>query len=255
MEDRWILTPYSLDEAMPGLRLLAQPDWELNLAQLPEASQQIRMSTLHESLAFRVAEALRSGRRPVSITGDCCSAIGVAAGMQQAGVDPALIWLDAHGDFNTWETTLSGFVGGMPLAMLVGRGEQTMPAAVGLRPLAEELVILTDARDLDPGEWIVLERSRINLLPSVTDLSTFPLPDRPMLVHFDPDILDPACAPAMSFPAAGGPGVEEVSQALRFLAGTGQIVAVSMATWDPRLDVNGATAEVCMELLRILLGR
>jgi len=254
MGDRFILTPYSLVEPLPALQTFSQPDWHLNLRELPESAQQVGMSMLHESLASKVAEALRSGDRPVSIAGDCCSVIGVAAGMQRAGIDPGLIWFDAHGDFNTWETTPSGFVGGMPLAMLVGRGEQTMPAAAGLRRLAEEHVILTDARDLDPGEKIALERSEVNRLPRVTDLLTFSLPEAPLLVHLDTDVLDPAYAPAMSYPSSGGPTPDELSQVFQFLAGTGKVRAVSMSTWDPELDVNGGTAEICMRLLRVLLG-
>ena len=62
------------------------------------------------------------------------------------------MWLVSHGDFNTWETTPSGFLGGMPLAMLTGRGDQRMLEAVGLDPLADNQVWLSDARDLDPGD-------------------------------------------------------------------------------------------------------
>jgi arginase len=254
LEDRFILTPYSLDEVRPELRELAGPGWHLNLTTLPEASQQLRMAAVQAALARRVADALRSGERPVSVAGDCCSALGVVAGMQQAGIDPVLIWLDAHGDFNTWETTPSGYIGGMPLAMLVGRGEQTMPHAVGLRRLDETDVVLTDARDLDPGERSALERSQINRLPSMADLIPRVLPDRPLLVHFDVDIIDPAEAAAVSFPAVGGPSVEELRRVFRRLAADGRIQAVSMATWEPDLDPEGTTAHVCMDLLQSLLA-
>jgi len=137
MENRFILTPYYLDDPMLGLEALAEPGWQINEPDLSNPEQQLRMARLYESLAATVAEHLASGFRPISTAGDCCSTIGVAAGLQRAGVDFLLIWLDAHGDFNTWETTPSGFLGGMPLAMLVGRGEQTMPEGVGLLSLAE----------------------------------------------------------------------------------------------------------------------
>ncbi|NIS82127.1 MAG: hypothetical protein GTO14_18395 [Anaerolineales bacterium] len=93
------------------------------------------MSILHESLAARVAESVRDGSLTLSIAGDCCTTIGVLAGLQRADVSPLLVWFDAHGDFNTWDTTPSGFLGGMPLAMLAGIGDQTMPEAVGLRSI------------------------------------------------------------------------------------------------------------------------
>jgi arginase len=83
----------------------------------------------------------------VSIAGDCCTSLGVAAGLLAAGIDPTLIWFDAHGDFNTWETTPSGFLGGMPLAMLAGRGEQTIVHGVGLKNLEESNIYLADARE------------------------------------------------------------------------------------------------------------
>src|SRR4030067_2285853 len=98
MEDRFILTPYSLIEPLPALQTFSQPGWHLNLRELPDSDQQVGMSMLHESLASKVAETLRSGNRPVSIAGDCCSVIGVAAGMQRAGIHPRLSWFGAHAD-------------------------------------------------------------------------------------------------------------------------------------------------------------
>ena len=152
MQNQMILTPFFLDELLPGLESLAESDWLINKPLLPGGETQQRLSALHMSLADFTQQSLLNAKRPVSIAGDCCTTIGVLAGLQRAGLDPVLIWFDAHGDFNTWQTTPSGFLGGMPLAMLVGRGEQTMPMAVDLKPLAEDRVILTDARDLDPAE-------------------------------------------------------------------------------------------------------
>ena len=83
------------------------------------------MSILHKEIAKHVSAALTGGSLPVSIAGDCCTAIGVMAGLQKARIQPLFIWFDAHGDFNTWETTPSGFLGGMPLAMIAGMGEQS----------------------------------------------------------------------------------------------------------------------------------
>jgi arginase len=135
--NHFILTPFVLDQPSPDLEILAQSGWTINRPNLSDGNLQYRLSALHQPLADLVAQTVASGHRPVSIAGDCCTAIGVLAGLQRAGQDPTLIWLDAHGDFNTWETTSSGFLGGMPLAMVVGRGEQTRVNAVGLRPLPE----------------------------------------------------------------------------------------------------------------------
>jgi arginase len=254
MQNAFILTPFFLDQAEPQLEGLLDHDWILNKPTLVDGDSQFRMSILHEAIARRVEAALGRSKKPVSIVGDCCATIGFMAGLQRAGLDPTLIWFDAHGDFNTWETTPSGFLGGMPLAMLVGRGEQRMPRAVGLQPMQEEHVILTDARDLDPGEKELLESSNIFHLPKVTDLLNHPLPDRPLYIHFDVDVLDPKEAPAVSYPAPGGLGVEKLKRVYKYLATTRPIVGISMSTWNPDLDETGKTRDLCMEVFSILLG-
>jgi arginase len=254
MKDRFVVTPYFIDEEWPGLLELVGDGWQVNRAALPPGNKQSRISLLHEPLALFTEETIARGDRPVSIAGDCCTTIGVLAGLQRAGVNPTLIWFDAHGDFNTWETTPSGFLGGMPLAMLVGRGEQTMPMAVGLDPIREGRVILTDGRDLDPGEKVSLEGSSVKHVPNVSGLLREELPDGPLYVHFDVDVLDPDTAPAMNYLAPGGPSESELEQVFRFLAQTGRISAVSVSSWNPEMDEGGKTRDVCMRLVKILLG-
>jgi arginase len=253
MRNQFIVSPYFLDEAWPPLEDLVQPDWVKNKPGLVGDEQMGRMSIIHRSLAGHVSEAVRSGRRPVSVAGDCCTAIGVLAGLQDAGVNPILVWFDAHGDFNTWETTPSNFLGGMPLAMLVGRGEQKLVDAVGLKVLGEDQVILTDARDLDPGEQEALENSDVIHLVDVLALQDYSLPDRPLYVHLDMDVLSPEAAPAMSYLAKGGPSADEFKAVLRTLARTNKVAAVSVSSWNPRLDEDGETQKTCMDVLQSLI--
>jgi len=255
MENRFLLTPFFLDQPLPGLDLPAKPGWQINHPSLPDGTKQFRMSEIHRSIAAFAAETVSRGHRAVSIAGDCCTAIGVLAGLQRIRVHPTLIWFDAHGDFNTWETTPGGFLGGMPLAMIVGRGEQTMPNALGLKPFPEERVYLTDARDLDPKEKVTLENSGIVHLKKVKDLLDAPLPEGPLYVHFDTDIVDPGDAPAMNYPAPGGPSVAELQGAFRSLARTGRIAAVSLSSWNPMLDGAERSRKVCMTLLDDLLDQ
>ena len=254
MENHYLLTPYFLDESLPGLEGLAAPGWQMNRPQLSGSDKQTRMISLYRPLAALLANTLRQGQRPVSVAGDCCTTIGVLAGLQQAGVTPTLIWFDAHGDFNTWETTPSGFLGGMPLAMAVGLGEQTLPQGVGLRPLLPANVILTDGRDLDPGERTLVEQSGITHLPDVTALLDYPLPDGPLYVHFDTDIVDPAEVPAMNYPAPGGPSADTLRRVFRHLAATGRVTAVSLSAWNPDMDGDGRSRAISMSLLQELLG-
>ncbi|MCB8984791.1 MAG: arginase family protein [Ardenticatenaceae bacterium] len=254
MEDRFLLTPYFLDESVPGLAALAASGWQINQPALSGEGPQARMISLYRPLAAWLAGALQAGHRPVSVAGDCCTTIGVLAGLQQAGVTPTLIWFDAHGDFNTWETTPSGFLGGMPLAMAVGLGEQTLPEGVGLRPFPSTNVILTDGRDLDPGERTLVEQSGITHLPDVNMLLDYPLPDGPLYVHFDTDVVDPAEVPAMNYPAPGGPTADMLRRVFRYLAETGRVTAVSLSAWNPELDGDGRSQAISMSLLQTLLG-
>jgi len=254
MENEYCLTAYFLDEPVSELRSLAEEKWHIIGPSLPAGEKQQRLVTLYRPLRDRVAEIVRRGNRPVSIAGDCCTSIGVSAGLQKAGLKPTLIWLDAHGDFNTWETTPSGFLGGMPLAMLVGRGDQTMVNGTGLSPIPEEKVILTDARDLDPGEREAVEGSAIQHLPRVEALLEMELPAGPLYVHFDCDVLNPQEVPAMNYPAPGGPSVETLRHVFGRLAQTGRVVAVSLSSWAPELDQDGQSQAVCMELLNVLAG-
>ena len=255
MKNRCIVTPFFLDHEVPKLSALLRPGWRENKVQLPESSQQIRMSTIHRPLCEFASNAINDGYRPVSIAGDCCTAIGILAGIQRAGINPLLLWFDAHGDFNTWETTPSGFLGGMPLAMIVGRGEQTMPDAVGLEPLPEKQVILTDGRDLDPGERDLVTQSDLFHVTRVKDIIGHPFVNRELYVHFDTDIINPAEAPAMNYRAEGGPAAAELSEVFAWLAGTGNVIAASLSSWNPDYDSDGASREVCMKLFSTLVGK
>ena len=252
-ESKFILTPFFLDEHEEELEAVARPGWQVNRPSLPVGETQARMVALYQPLRDAVAEAVEQGRRPVSVAGDCCATVAVLAGLQRAGMAPSLIWFDAHGDFNTWETTPSGFLGGMPLAMAVGRGEQTMVEGVGLTPLPEERVILTDARDLDPGEREAVETSAVTHLPRVEGLLERELPAGPLYVHFDVDVLDPREAPAMNYPAPGGPPAETLRRVFRGVAESGRVAAVSLSSWSPELDEDGGSRRVCLSLLEELI--
>ena len=254
MKNNFILTPYFLDEAEVGLEPLATSNWQVNRPLLPPGSQQERMSALYQPLRDFVAAKARRGERPVSVAGDCCTTIAVLAGLQQAGLSPTLIWLDAHGDFNTWETTPSGFLGGMPLAMLVGRGEQTLVTGVGLEPLPEAQVILSDARDLDPGEREAVTASGVRHLPRVEELMAYDLPAGPLYVHFDSDVISLEEVPAMNYPAPGGPSVATLQRVFDRLARSGRVAAVSVSAWAPRLDEDGRSRHITMQLLQKLVG-
>jgi arginase len=254
MKNHWILTPFFLDQPRNGLNHLLKPGWEINSPALPAGELQNRMSVYHEPLADFVATTVTRGERPVSLAGDCCSAIAVLAGLQRAGIDPVLIWFDAHGDLNTWETTPSGFLGGMPLAMLLGQGEQTLPEAVGLKNIPEDRVILSDGRDLDPGEKELLQHSRLTHFPNTEALLSWPIPDSPLYIHFDTDVVCPEQSPAQNYLAPGGPTAEMLRAVFLRLAQTHRVAAVSISSWNPELDPDRKSERVSLSLVETLLG-
>jgi arginase len=137
----------------------------------------------------------------------------------------------------------------MPLAMLCGRGEQTIVQGAGANVHPEANVILTDARDLDPGEAEAVAASAVTHLPQVDDLLSQPLPDTPLYVHLDVDVLHLSDLSAVNYPAEGGPALETVAQSLERLARSGRVAAVSVTLWNPELDDSGSAEEVVLGLV------
>lgn len=256
MRNQTIVTPFFMDQLSPQMQVMLAPGWRIVQPELDDdAPLMKKLATINADLASAITATVNSGQRPVSMAGDCVSSLGVMAGLYRADVKPLLVWFDAHGDFNTPETSPSGFIGGMPLAMLAGRGDLSIMQALGLPPIPEADIILTDARDLDPGERAALESSQVTHLPAVTDLLTYPLPeDRPILVHFDVDIIDADEAPAHRYPAPGGPSADDLRQVFAHLAATGRVAAVSVSAWNFEADTDGKTGEACLSLLATLMG-
>ncbi len=248
-----ILTPTLLDRPVPGLETVAgRGGWTLNAPPLPDGDELTRTGVVLAALADLVEGVVRSGRKAVSLGGDCCQPIAVMAGLTRAGVRPLLLWLDAHGDFNTHETTLSGFVGGMPLAMLTGHGRLDLLRAVRLDPMPERDVVLSDARNLDPREADLLNASAVTRIAAVDEAVAALPPGRPIYVHVDVDVVNGDELQKTLYPEPGGPSRAVVSRALAHLRDTRDVVAVSMTAWSPALDADGSTADYCLGLLDTL---
>ena len=152
-----------------------------------------------------LADAVGGADGPLALLGECTLAPAVTAGLRRAHPDLALVWIDAHGDLNTPDTTPSGFLGGMPFAILLGWCHDDLRAAAGLEPaFVEERAALVGARDLDPGERAAIDRSRLVVADDVAGALAGLPDDAPLHVHLDGDVLDPEDAPGVDFPAPGG---------------------------------------------------
>jgi arginase len=231
-----------LDRPSEAMTVMREPG-DVAITAAPGQGEQIeRVAPIHRELAETIACTMKAGNTPFAVLGDCCQVIAMMAGIERSGVKPALVWLDSHGDFNTWETTPSGFLGGMPLAMLTGRGDQRMMEAVGLAPIADSRVVLSDGRDLDPGERKLVEASGIRFMPDFLELDVANLPDGPIYLHFDSDIIDASEAPAFLYPAPGGPTAEQTRAKLARIMATGRVMAISTTVgWQVAKDGDGAT--------------
>lgn len=138
----------------------------------------------------QVDDALAAGRRPLLLASDCSICLTTLAAVTRHAPDAHVLWLDAHGDFNTPATTPSGFLGGMCLAAACGRWDP----GLDVPPIEPARVVMCGVRDLDAGERVEVELAGVRLeRPSrVADA----LRAQRVYVHLDLDVLDPAVLPA-----------------------------------------------------------
>lgn len=217
--------PFHLDEPLTGFVPPAPPD-EVVVPDLPPGTAWERMAVLYAE----VAGALGRDELQVVLSGDCTTALAVVAGLQRSGVDPAVVWFDAHGDLQTPETSTSGYLGGFPVRQLLGGSDRTVPDRLGLAPLRESDVLLVDARDLDPPEAEFLAGSAVRRV--AVDEVVGALPDGPVHLHLDADVVDPRDLSDLRFPAPDGPRWPAVVGAVRAVLATCPVVAVTVGcTW------------------------
>src|SRR5215831_9771981 len=135
-----IMAPWHLDEHVPDFPVPVGPAATIN-PPLPDGAVPRRVTVLHRA----VADAVAGAARPLLLSGDCPAGLAVAAGLQRRHPEFAVAWLDAHGDFNTPAITISGYLGGMAMAMLAGHAPELLAAPLGLRPVPERSIVLADA--------------------------------------------------------------------------------------------------------------
>jgi arginase len=189
-----------------------------------------RLGLANGQLARMVAAEVKAGAFPIGLLANCSALMGMLGGLQRSGPSSrplrvGLVFIDAHGDFNTPETTLSGMLGGMPVAISAGLCLTRLRLKSGLDPaLPERHIVLAGARDLDPLEQDLLDRSAVERL-SVEDIKTRSagigqqmkrlegLTDV-IYVHVDMDVLDPPEVAGHPLAVPGGPTSLELAAAL-----------------------------------------
>lgn len=245
-------------------------DVEPPIPELAYASEEIRHLSAVRGVCEKVCERAREmtsrGAFPVFLGGDHSISIGTVSGVAEAG-RTGVIWLDAHADFNTHETSPSGNIHGMPLGVLAGHGHPDLVGIGGpgasVRP---EDVVIVGLRSVDREEQNLLRRAGTRaytmkeidaygvarvVRQALEDLSHL---DRVHL-SFDLDVMDPAVAPGVGTPVRGGLTYREAHLVMELVSESGIVTSLDVVEVNPILDIENSTAELAVELVASLMGR
>ena len=205
---------------------------------------------------------------PLVIGGDHSLALGSITGAVKARGSVGVIWIDAHADFNTDQTTPSGNIHGMPLAALAGYGDERLVNIGGFHPkISAEHIAIVAARDLDPGERDLLKEAHVHVF-TMKDIDHLGLPEtishaleiatngtNGLHVSFDMDCMDPREAPGVGTPVRGGITYREAHLVLELIADSGKLSSLDVVEVNPILDQENRTANLAVELILSALGK
>lgn len=207
-------------------------------------------------LARSVRETIDAGLLPVVLAGNCSTALGTIGGTSREG-GLGVLWLDAHADLNTPETSQSGFLDGMALAVATGRCWKELAAGIpGFAPVADPRVALVGTRDLDPPEAAILERAAVQRVsPADTGAMQTVLGNleragtRQLYVHVDLDVHDPATCRANGYAVEGGLTLEQTLDVIGMAARAFPLAALAITAYDPAAGDEGRAREVALRIL------
>jgi arginase len=234
----------------------------------------VEITAAANALAARVAHAIQAHSLPITLGGDHCIALGSVSGAAKANGSVGVIWVDAHGDFNTVRTTPSGHIHGMILAALCGYdesgpgGKSALTSVAGGGPhLDPKRVVIVGARELDPGEKRLLGEAGVQVR-TMADVDDRGMADvmreaisiatdgtHGLHVSFDLDALDPQHAPGVGTPVPGGLSLREAHLAMETVASSGKLTSLDLVEVNPLLDVRNQTAELAVELALSAVGK
>src|SRR5215217_8589940 len=273
--------PY--DSGHPGLRMGAGPEYLLdnglgvavrpedrrpsvtNVRHVIEPTAEVATAfELHALASGQVRHTIAEGGFPLVLSGNCnTAAIGAIAGAGPEGL--GIVWFDAHGEFNTPETTTTGFIDGMGLAIAVGHCWKAMARGViGFFAVPEENVVMVGVRDVEPAEQERLDTSEIAVVGAdlmekrglgalATALDALKNRVGRIYVHLDLDILDSGMVgKANEFASEGGPNAKELQAALGMVRERFEVAAFGIASYDPIFDADGRVLRAAVASARSL---
>ena len=278
---RIIAVPY--DSGHPGLRMGAGPEHLLNngLGEALRSEGRVLSVTtvrherepaaevatafeLHALVSGQVRRALADGEIPLVLSGNCNTSVGTLSGAGPE--DLGVVWFDAHGEFNTSETTTTGLIDRMGLAIAVRHCWKAMTKGMpGFSAVPEENVVMAGVREIDPAEQGRLDASGITVVGAdviekqglrralATALDDLKTRVGRVYVHVDLDVLDAGkVGKANEFAVKGGPDAEELQAALGMVRERFEVAAVGIASFDPAFDANERILRVAIASARVL---
>ena len=223
---------------------------------------------LSENLASKVSESIENSHIPLVLGGDHSIAIGTLAGLGNKYENLGVIWFDAHADINTPDTTPSGNIHGMPLAVSLGLGHERLTQIASYAPkIKKENIIIIGARSVDEGERLLIKQlgikvftmheiDRLGMATVMGDAIRYLKERHVDGVHLslDLDALDPLYTPGVGTPVAGGISYRESHLAMEMLQEAGFITSAEFVEVNPILDERNRTADVAVALIGSLFG-
>jgi len=225
-----------------------------------------------DELAIAVEQSLDDGCLPVVLGGDHSVAIGSTAGLgsylKKREGKMGLIWFDAHGDMNTPETTPSGNIHGMALAIAIGLGDADLTGIGGFRPKVDPSnAVIVGPRSIDPGEKRNIQHAGVNVftMRDIDERGMRAVMEQAMKialegaaglhVSFDLDCIDPSYAPGTGTTVPGGITYREAHLAMEMVSDSQKLLAFDLMEVNPLLDAHNQTANLAVELLLSALGK
>lgn len=214
---------------------------------------------INKLIAKEVAFALENNRFPLIVSGDCNVSMGALAGINDSQI--GIIWLDAHGDYNTPQITGTGYFNGMPLAILNGHCYQDLFKEIGNKHvILDSQTMLIGANDLDPKEKKLLDGTMVEVIPAndikingpnsiIPKLEDFKLRAKEIYLHIDLDVIDPKEAPGITFKAQGGLSSKELEDVMGIIGERFNINAGAFTAYNPSFDQEDRTLKLGLKLI------
>jgi arginase len=215
---------------------------------------------LMAGIADAVRRAREANRFPLVLAGNCNTAVGTVAGLDHID-HTGVVWFDAHGDFNTPETTVTGSLDGMALAMLTGRCWTELSHRVpGFSSVQEDASCLVGARDLDALESLALDQSRVWRVPPEDASRRLPAVSREIAaraagayLHIDLDVLDLGEGRVNRYASPGGLSAEALVAAIADVGAQLPLRAAALTAYDPGFDRDGAVGRIAVRVVQAIL--